>query len=478
MNNVYVEGFLSPPKYPRIGRFRKLITMLFFPWLYLLKFRRRIIALTEENARLTEDNARLTEDNDRLTEENDSLTRKYHFYKEQKDKLTTKIFDVKRSLSLSMIDEESISRMLSLPEYIEVDPGTISGMLNWPEYAKHQLNYNYFLEIIRIMKLHLECDSNELDMSLAWKLLSTKNLNQLFDDGYNNFKRTINHNYFEFFVEENDPQIENIEVYLPQYICDEGRKTYQINNNMTDDEKKRLTYQYFVFLLLMYAQSVDEKKYLDSIDEPLEGNPIVVKSNDKNYSQDLCNSIIEYYVLSSNLPINSLNTVLEIGAGYGRNAYVFLKLNQHIKYIIVDIMPALYISQRYLSSQFSNKEIFTVQHFDKYDDIQEKFEHSDIIFLLPHQVNLLPKNLIDLIINISSFGEMTEKQIKEYFYQIERLKTNYFYTKQWIESKNPFDKLNIRAEDYPVNQNWEKLFLGRCVVQNNFFEAVYKLNKS
>ena len=47
-----------------------------------------------------------------------------------------------------------------------------------------------------------------------------------------------------------------------------------------------------------------------------------------------------------------LRHVLEIGAGYGRMAYVVLSLFENCRYAIVDIQPALTISRWYLSQLF------------------------------------------------------------------------------------------------------------------------------
>jgi len=93
-------------------------------------------------------------------------------------------------------------------------------------------------------------------------------------------------------------------------------------------------------------------------------------------------------------------TIIELGAGYGRTAYVFLKANPDIRYTICDIEPALSIAKRYLISQFPD---------------------ADITFLSPNNLRHLPKKSADLFITISSLQEMPMEQIKYYYKQIDRL---------------------------------------------------------
>jgi hypothetical protein len=78
--------------------------------------------------------------------------------------------------------------------------------------------------------------------------------------------------------------------------------------------------------------------------------------------------------------------------------------------------------------------------------------------------------------NISSFGEMSPDQIAWYFDQVDRLTQGYFYTKQWHESKNPFDGLVLKQSDYPYRSNWTELYSRNCAIQNAFFETLFKVN--
>ncbi len=171
-----------------------------------------------------------------------------------------------------------------------------------------------------------------------------------------------------------------------------------------------------------------------------------------------------------------INTIMELGSGYGRTAWVYLTLHPGCRYVLVDIPPALYICEKYLSDMFRDRTIFAFRPFEHYEDIKEEYENANIVFLMPHQLELLPDNSIDLFINISSLHEMRMDQIRYYFKVMEKLTRKYFYTKQWKQTTIPYENVVIRQEDYPVDQNWRQIYARECKVQDLFFEALYDLS--
>jgi len=111
-------------------------------------------------------------------------------------------------------------------------------------------------------------------------------------------------------------------------------------------------------MLWDYVSRLDNESVLKKIKEPTEGNPPKIYLKKILISQDLANSVLEYFSIMENVNKNEINSILELGAGYGRTAYVFLKMIPNVKYIIVDIPPALYLAEKYLSNQFRDKKIF------------------------------------------------------------------------------------------------------------------------
>lgn len=339
--------------------------------------------------------------------------------------------------------------------------------------------------VIAIMDTHLKAMFDCLAQGNAiyqpsrfWEGLNAKNLQQLEASGIGNIKQTLAQNYFTWVIGQKDEQfrylLRNTRLqHWPSILWD--ALSYDPASTLSKRQQAELVI--FTRMLWKLAQRIDAKGLLNVIEEPEEGNPFKIFLHGKLISQDLANSIIEYYSISEHFQAASTgpSTICELGAGYGRNAYVFLKAMPRCKYIIVDIPPALYVSQHYLSTVFKDRKIFKFRCFSRFDDIAREYDQSDVVFLLPHQAEMLPKKSINLWINISSLHEMNMGLINAYFRLIDTLTKGFFYSKQWIVSHNPSDDIVVKQGDYPVPAHWRELYHRVAKVQTNFFEALYAI---
>jgi len=317
----------------------------------------------------------------------------------------------------------------------------------------------------------------EILPSKYWEELNRKNLQQLADSRYENFKRTVARNYFTWIVNPLNKQIRFLmrESGFWKSLIIFVRALFAPRHQYL---KKRHTIYYNVLtnLLWNYVEKNDSEELLRRLIEPSEGNPPEIIRNGRLISQDLANSVLEYKaILHPEVDRREVRTILELGPGYGRTAYVFLSLQPSCRYILVDIPPALYVAQRYLSTVFPDRRTFQFRPIDNFEEIREEFEDASIVFMTPNQLDLLPDRSVDLFLNISSLHEMRMDQIRFYFNEIERLTRRYFYFKQWQETTVPFENETIRESDYPVRDNWRLVNRQQCEVQHKFFEALYEL---
>jgi len=336
--------------------------------------------------------------------------------------------------------------------------------------------------------------------SKCWIFVNKTNIDQLKNYGYSNFKRTLARNYFTWLIPLKrfwrDDQFQFLFSHIPlksliinflrafRAIFTKRIKNLSLyrSNSLTITNEKiyLLLFNSFIYNLLSYfiweyVLRNDENHILSKLDEPLEGNPIRLFRKKKLISQDLANSVLEYKSIISHLKSGEIKSILELGSGYGRTAYVFLNLIPNLKYYFVDIPPALFVAEKYISNQFRNKRIFKFRKFESFQEIKEEFERSDIAFFLPNQIELLPPKIADLFINISSLHEMRLDQIYFYFDCIDRLIKKYVYIKEWKETKVPLDDIIITEKDYPIRENWEKIYWRECRVKTEFFEALFQV---
>ena len=313
--------------------------------------------------------------------------------------------------------------------------------------------------------------------SKFWEELNRSNLAQLTDEGYENFKRTVALNYFTWIVPLSDVQIRFLWRRLPKSrFLLAALQTIFSRSHPPIPWKESKAYSFLTRLIWEYAAAQEPDDRLEKLEEPLEGNPPRVYRRGRLISQDLANAKLEFRsILHPAVDLTQVNTILELGAGYGRTAFVFLTLLPTVRYIVADIPPALAVCERYLSSCFKDRRIFRYRPFRDYAEVREEFEAAQIIFLLPHQLALLPKGSADLFMNISSFDEMRKDQIGYYFKLLAPLVRRYFYLKGWKVSENLSDGITVKDGDYPIPADWKKVYWKTCAVQEYFFEALFEL---
>jgi putative sugar O-methyltransferase len=330
-------------------------------------------------------------------------------------------------------------------------------------------------ERIHEMEQVLALGKAEVQPSRYWLDLNRQNSEQLAESGFENFKRTIAKNYFTFMrLWPWDAQIRYLMRHLPASVALRCLfRTFSPVKHAYIPLLESWVFNFLTNLLWEYARR-NHGEILDEIAEPPLGNPPQVVREGRLISQDLANSIIEYHSIAAGLPaMDRIRTICELGAGYGRNAYVFLKLLPSVRYVVIDIPPALYVAERYLSEIFPTKRVFEFRGFASYEEVRTELEAADLVFLLPSQMEALPRESVDLFINISSLHEMRIEQIRYYLREIERLtrKDKFLYLKEWKRSVVPLDNVKILESDYPV-EHWQKIFWREAKVQSTFFEAL------
>jgi putative sugar O-methyltransferase len=315
--------------------------------------------------------------------------------------------------------------------------------------------------------------------SKYWSVLCRKNVSQLLETGYENFKQTVALNYFTWIVGREDSQYLFLRNHLPEEtvaLAGERAAASKPHAFMTREQSE--FYNLMTYLLWDYTVGEAGADLLGQLEEPLEGNPPAVTLDGRNISQDLANAVLEYHSVCQGVPrFEAVKTVMELGGGYGRTAFAFLQLMPHIRYVLVDIPPALYIAERYLTSQLKDRKIFPYRTFRNFSDVADEFREARIAFLMPEQLELLPDRSVDLFLAVDCLHEMRPEQILRYYRTIDRL-SDYLYQKCWKTTKIPYDDITLTEEDYPFLPNWRNLFFRDCRVQAAYFEALFQIGRS
>ena len=317
-----------------------------------------------------------------------------------------------------------------------------------------------------------------------WDHLNALNLRQLDGRGFDEFKRTINGNYFQWLpTSPRDPQFRRLLALAARRPAagplgarlDAGA---YVENRVSDPFRsplRRRAYAWFVAALWDYVRARDDRGLTAGLDEPELGNPLVVRYRGRRLTQDLCNSALELLAIVDALPGRRPppRGILELGGGYGRLAWMFLECFPDVRYVLVDLPPALAVAERYLGTLYPGRRRFGFRRFDCYENVREEFEAAQIAFLTPNQLDAIPAPAAGLAINVSSLHEMPPAQIAHYLAVLDRHTDGHFYTKQSIRSVNPHDGVVIRRDEYPIPPAWRTVYDRRHPIQTTFFEALY-----
>ncbi len=317
--------------------------------------------------------------------------------------------------------------------------------------------------------------------SAYWESLNQANISMLCGDGFANFKRTINRSYFSWLPRS--PRNEHFRAVARHWLGRRGGLrplavkldgTGEID--MLPHYLQRRTHATFLALLWEHVRTQDTRGLLDHRDEPTLGNPITASYRGRRVSEDMCNSAHEILsMLEGFSPGRTPDRVVELGGGYGRVAWLMLDAFPSVRYVLVDIPPALAVAQRYLTTLFPGRPTFRFRRFDHAGEVAAELDHAELAFLTPNQLDLLPGLRADLFVNISSLHEMRRDQIAHYLRTVDRHCEGFFYTKQWQRSINVADDLVIHRDEYPIPDRWEEVYSRNHPLQVQFFEALYRV---
>lgn len=189
-------------------------------------------------------------------------------------------------------------------------------------------------------------------------------------------------------------------------------------------------------------------RYVKNIDmsDSMFGNPVTTEIRGHIVSQDLINSMLE--IEAMDIDFSKIESVCEVGAGYGRTAYVLLKRYPHLKYTIIDIPPAIDLARAHLTNEFPN---------------------ADITFLLAPKKSLNA----DLYIAISILTELSLEELADYFKMFATGK--YLYFRDWKSKFNPVNRTRFSQDSFPIPTEWERMFRRDDPIKNNFYHAMYKI---
>lgn len=224
------------------------------------------------------------------------------------------------------------------------------------------------------------------------------------------------------------------------------REPHNAANRFSTWPPKEPTFRYYLTLVFNEVRKKNDDFFsmYKKLGNTQLGQPLSVSAQGVQVNLDYLTSLEEFDFLEANLDLGKIETIVEIGAGFGRTAHTLLKLCPNIKqYTIVDLSPMLKLSSGYLNKVLGS-------------------EASKIQFISSNAIDLWQHVKSDLAINIDSFQEMPKETIINY-------QKNLISKAKAVYIKNPVCKYNPELLGIVNSRKHDVFSLGLMTQVANIF---------
>ena len=210
---------------------------------------------------------------------------------------------------------------------------------------------------------------------------------------------------------------------------------YKINNLLGPISLYGATLDEIRFYLFKKCKSIGESVNAKSIQEismSSHGNPEDLFTVGKSlYTPDSLNYYLRYVYCSQHINFESIQTIIELGSGSGKQIEILKKLYPNICFYLFDIPPQLYVCEQYLKSVFPND---VVSYGDLRNEKQLPSPIKGKIFILgTKQFPLIEGlNKVDLFWNAASFQEMEPHLVKNYLSYVKEKASNIYLNERMM----------------------------------------------
>jgi len=292
-------------------------------------------------------------------------------------------------------------------------------------------------KLLNIMLNDMKKQNTLYQPTSFWEYGSKLLIEELENNNIENFRNlTVTRNFFvpgysavEYLENQSkyDPTIEQFDkIVQDKRFVTRLQRVFNGNSNAFSDYR------------VLKASNIDKKPYLDKISESAIGNPIEQHTfENRNFSRSFLNYALGLSFLKQKADTSEINTVMEIGGGFGTLGEILLQDNRNdIFYINIDIPPVAFYSTYYLQEVFGKE---TIACYDTTKDLEtidiNKFKQTHkALNLCSWQIEKL-QGKIDLFINFISFQEMEPEVVQNYCNHIERLQPKYILLRNILEGK-------------------------------------------
>ncbi len=214
-----------------------------------------------------------------------------------------------------------------------------------------------------------------------------------------------------------------------------------------------------------------EPPYTDRVSESDIGSPVEQFEFDgRMFSRSFLNYLLGLNFLKKNISGQKINTILEIGGGFGTLGEILLGDERNdCFYIDIDIPPLAYVAYWYLKSVFGYEAIggydaLRVKEPLKISDLRKKYR---ALTLCSWQLPQL-RGKIDLFVNFISFQEMEPDIVENYCSHVIALSPEFILLRNLKEGKRKKDKKHSIGVVNPIlGEDYDKYLPGYRLIDSD-----------
>lgn len=340
------------------------------------------------------------------------------------------------------------------------------------------------MALIDVMRRGVEAAPAVYRPGRCWDQIISAHLEALGRDGIENFKRTLANNYFNWIstspfdglirhavaswvVNPTLGPLSNRFETPPTGLRDVGHP-----DSFSLSKFAGWRYKFFVGAVWEAARRADTFGLTKSLSEPTIGNPLSIWHRGRRISQDLANSIIELMFVAPSGVVRAGARIAELGAGYGRLAYVFAEAAR-LTYCIFDVPPALAVAQWYLTSVLGEDRVVPYDASNSFASVERRLVPGVVAFFTPDQIETFPDRWFDCVQTISTLPEMPGDQATHYLHLFSVKSAHAIFLKQWRAGNNAADSAVLEESDYRFEAPWQLVARRNDPIQPRFFNQLW-----
>jgi len=194
--------------------------------------------------------------------------------------------------------------------------------------------------------------------------------------------------------------------------------------------------------------------------------------NGNRYSRSALNYLLGLSFLKKHVDLSEIESVMEIGGGFGTLGEIVYQVMPKAKYIDIDIPPTLCCSTYYLKEVVGEHGVNTIEEIEGV----EKIEVGQL-----HRLSVLPswkiekiEGKIDLFVNFISFQEMEPDIVDNYLKQIVRLNADWVMLRNMREGKQLRSEHRIGVDSPICSDDYIEMLPGYKLVDTNVWPYGFK----